>query len=546
MCIHAIHPTTRAVPRPSRITRRGLLGAAASLVAARAARAQDAGSSDTAPPPTRAGRWVEAEQVGVARFQPVDGVAPDPITFAAPFPFTGVAPHWSGKERPGATVEVSLSPDGADWTDPIVVGEDADAGRPGRDHRRYGPLIATTPASWVRYRTFDADGNPAALRGLAWEYIDAATEPAADAAQEATPTAGVGFAVFSRAEWGADEALRFDNGWEVWPPEYAPVSHVIVHHSDTANYEDPLAAIRSIYYYHAVTRGWGDVGYNYLVDFLGNVYEGRFGGENAVGGHALGYNEGTCGICLMGRFAGEEPTPEMLGGLAGVLARVTAAAGLDPFGASPLNDIPNLPTIAAHRDVNPTSCPGDLLYADLGVLREQAVAARAGDSFTASSRFGAGDAAASTEAGVVLREGPGLDFPAITTLAADEPLTVADGPATNDGLVWYQVRGRSLTGWVAQDYLVAIAPAGDPGAAVGGPSGDGASSAQVAGWASGAIVAVVVDDLLLRGAVLRSLPEGAWLEIIGPPEPARGALWYPVDTGLGVSGWVSGDYLRLA
>ncbi len=545
MTVPDFQPIFATHPR-SRITRRGLLGAAAAgFVAARPgrARAQDGGWSEPTVPPIRAGRWVEAEQVGVVRFQPVDGAAPEPIAFAAPFPFTGIAPHWSGKEPAGATVEFSVSPDGAVWTEPAVVGEDADAGRPGRDRRRYGPLIATAPASWVRYRTFDADGNPASLRGLAWEYIAAPGESEiADATQEATPTPDAGFAVISRADWGADEALRFDNGWEIWPPEYAPVSHVIVHHSDTANDEDPLAAIRSIYYYHAVTRGWGDVGYNYLVDSRGNVYEGRFGGENAVGGHALGYNEGTCGICLMGRFAGEAPTPEMLGGLASILARVTAAAGLDPFADAPLYDIPSLPTVAAHRDVNPTTCPGDAMYADFGVLRQQVAAVRDANLAAGPVRFAAGDGAISTESGVMLREGPGLEFAAITTLAAAEPLTVADGPAANDGLVWYQVQGRSLAGWVAQDYLAALA--------VGGPAGDGASAAPLAGWSAGTIVAVAADDLLLRdapgGAVLQSLPEGAWLEIVGPPESASGAHWYPVDTGLGVGGWVSAEYLRPA
>src|SRR3712207_8769980 len=48
--------------------------------------------------------------------------------------------------------------------------------------------------------------------------------------------------------------------------------------------------------------GWGDIGYNYLVDFLGNVYEGRAGDENAVAGHAAGYNHGTVGIGTIGRL----------------------------------------------------------------------------------------------------------------------------------------------------------------------------------------------------------------------------------------------------
>jgi hypothetical protein len=56
---------------------------------------------------------------------------------------------------------------------------------------------------------------------------------------------------------------------------------------------DPAATMRAIYYYHAVTQGWGDIGYNFLVDWHGNVYEGRYGGTNVVGGHSLQYNYGS-------------------------------------------------------------------------------------------------------------------------------------------------------------------------------------------------------------------------------------------------------------
>ena len=69
--------------------------------------------------------------------------------------------------------------------------------------------------------------------------------------------------VISRAGWGADEALRFDaSGNELWPPEFHPTQKLIVHHTAGQNGDpNPAATIRAIYYYHAVTRGWGDIGY---------------------------------------------------------------------------------------------------------------------------------------------------------------------------------------------------------------------------------------------------------------------------------------------
>jgi len=163
-----------ASPSPlltSRASRRALLaGAAALLPAARAAREAAAQSDQRL---TRAGRWVEASEVGVARAEAIGDLAPEPIAFQTPYRVFAAAPHWSGKEKPGATLEVSFSADGATWTDPVTVGEDGDNGRPGKDRRRYGPLLMTGPAEWIRYRSFNAAGRPAALRGLAWEDIDA-------------------------------------------------------------------------------------------------------------------------------------------------------------------------------------------------------------------------------------------------------------------------------------------------------------------------------------------------------------------------------------
>ena len=505
---------------------------------------------------TRSSRWVEAEEVGVARAEAIGEIVPEPIVFATPWPATAVAPHWSGKERPGATIELAYSADGERWSDPLTVGEDGDSGRPGKGGRRYGPPIVTGQAAFVRYRSFNAAGRPAAILGLAWESIDAAVGPGSlVTAQEAAATPSAGNPpVITRAAWGADESLRFANGWEIWPPEYAPVAHAIVHHSDTVNYEDPLVAIRSIYYYHAVTRGWGDIGYNRLVDYLGNVYEGRAGGEGVVGGHAAGYNVGTFGVCTIGRFHGEEPTPEM--GRALVAAVAWATRALDPLAEAPFADIAGLPTICAHRDVNPTSCPGDALYADLGWLREEVAAVAAGDGAgtdaepadAAPPEFRIGDAVATTDADVTLREGPGLAAAAVATLPIGEPLVVAEGPVGADGLAWYRVEGASLAGWVAADWLTAVTPAADPEAAVGGMDGGSLDVAQPVILGEGTTAAVTGGDLVLRdgpgGEVVDTLPEGAWVEITGRPEERGGTLWYPVDTGLDSVGWVSGDYLR--
>ena len=492
---------------------------------------------------TKAGRWVEAMEIGIGQAEAIGPTAEEPIVFSLPWAATAIAPHWSGGEQPGATIEVVTSPDGERWTDPLIVGEDGDSGRPGRGGRRYGPLIMTVAARHIGYRCFAADGTPATLRGLAWEYLDAASGPnSIDASQEVAATpASDDETVISRAEWGADESLRFQNGSDIWPPVYAPVAHAIVHHSDTANFEDPLVAIRSIYYYHAVTRGWGDIGYNLLVDYRGNIYEGRVGGEGVVGGHAFGYNVGTCGICTIGRFHGAEPTAEMGQGLASATAWVTR--WLDPLGEAPFEDIPSLPTICGHRDVNPTSCPGDALYADVGWLRDEVANLAAAKPDAGPPAFQPGDIVATIAAGVTLRDGPSTAALALATMASGERLEVVAGPILGDGLSWYQVVGASLEGWVADPFLTGIDPA-----ATGDPESERSlEMAQSRTLGPGTTAVVTGESLLLHdapgGEVIGSILEGAWVEVTGPPDDRDGVRWYPVDAGRGIAGWVSGDFL---
>ena len=239
----------------------------------------------------------------------------------------------------------------------------------------------------------------------------------------------------------------------VFPVEYQPVEHVIIHHADTANFNDPVLEMRSIYYFHAVTRGWGDIAYNYLVDFMGNVYEGRVGGEGAVGCHAEGYNAGSCGICLMGRFFDDTTTPEMHNAIVWISS--WAARNLDPTGGAPFHDIGNLPTICGHRDVNNTTCPGDEFYVQLDTVRTEARRVIRGrdDPEPPPPQWYPGMRVLTNAEGASLRAGPGIDFDVATKVAFGEPLLVLQGPTTNDSTIWYEVQGVSLTGWIAGNLL---------------------------------------------------------------------------------------------
>lgn len=537
----------------------------------------------------RGGRWIEAEEAGLAQ-QAEPGAF---ITFATEYPFQAIAPSWSGEGDPDAIVEVLWSPDGVTWSEPLWIGRAGHNGRPDRAGRHIGALVATPGGTFLQYRTYDGDGNLASLPGFELDYIDAAAGPTLE--QVAEPATAPAFAkppVISRVGWGADESLRYDKkGNEIWPLEYQAVEHVIIHHADTANFNDPVLEMRSIYYFHTITRGWGDIGYNYLVDFLGNVYEGRIGGETAVGGHAEGYNTGSCGICLMGRFFDADITPEMHNAIVWITA--WAARDLDPVGSAAFHDIPSLPTICGHRDVNNTTCPGDEFYAHLETIRGEVRRVIKGrdDPSPPPPEWYPGMRVVTIKEGNSLREGPGLDFDVVANVAVGERLIILQGPTTNDRIIWYKVQGASLSGWIAGNLLRP-----DPGASASGTppdaaspsppmddaapgSGDGGATpvtdlppeeAAVGGgderedrrnrgrkrrqeawldFAPGDAVVVIDGPLNLReapglsAAILATLPLGEVESVMAGPVDADGLVWYQVVTPSDAAGWCDGSSL---
>ncbi len=485
---------------------------------------------------TLAGTWVEADQLGTFSAASTG----ESLSFQADLPFYAAAPHWSAEAAPGSSVEMSFSANGTDWTDSVAVYEAAeDAGQPELEGRRFGQLLAADGASYIRYQGIDPDGNATSLPGLAFTYIDATAGPTVDDVYNAAlqPTVAPP-PIISRADWGANESYRFNKkGLEIWPPEYQEVEHVIIHHTDTTNFQDPLIAIRSIYYYHAVTRGWGDIGYNYLVDFMGNVYEGRVGGDNVVGGHAYQYAHGSSGIGTMGRFAVESETPETLAGL----VWITAWTGryLDALGFESFHEKVDLPTICGHRDVNASTCPGDQLYADLPTIRDYVneILTAGADPAPDPAAFAEGDTVVTNAEGVNLRETPGLDGRVLVQMALGEVLTVLDGPTTTDGYAWYEVKGSNRIGWAASTFLEKRDGTPPPPAP--------------AAFAVGDTVRVDTDSLNLRSAagvsasVVATLATNTQGTIQAGPQPSGGYTWYQLTTSSG-SGWSAGEFLVLA
>ncbi len=208
----------------------------------------------------------------------------------------------------------------------------------------------------------------------------------------------------SRADWNADESITaWTKGTD--KPVFSPDQVLTVHHTagsndPTQNYANTVLAIER---YHVLTNGWSDLGYQYLIDPNGVVYEGRFAGQTSrscisgggdgsdfahqpsddgvvTGSHVGSNNTGNLGVALLGCFDAENtacsgnttPTAAATAALEGLLTKLSIRHGLNPTATTTYtnaNGSKVMPTISGHRDWAATACPGGALYAQLPTLR---------------------------------------------------------------------------------------------------------------------------------------------------------------------------------
>lgn len=205
-------------------------------------------------------------------------------------------------------------------------------------------------------------------------------DPGASTA-DASPTAVAsiraagGPAILPRSAWGADESMM------TWTPSQGRVTGAVIHHTaGTNNYspEQVPAILRGIYAFHSQTKGWGDIGYNFLVDKYGRTWEGRSGGTTlaTVGAHAVNYNSAMTGISVMGDYTSTGITQAAWDAVVDVTAWKLAIHGVRVTDSTSVNG-GTYPAVVGHRDVGQTSCPGQQIYGRLGELRN-AMSARQG------------------------------------------------------------------------------------------------------------------------------------------------------------------------
>jgi hypothetical protein len=190
--------------------------------------------------------------------------------------------------------------------------------------------------------------------------------------------------IITRSAWRANEAIRRA------PPSYARTLQLgVVHHTAGSNNytaAQSAAIVRGIEVYHVKGNGWNDIGYNFLVDKYGQVFEGRYGGvdKNVIGAHAEGFNTGTFGVALIGTYQTAAPTTAEKKALVNLLAWRLDIAHVDPLSNVAFTSGGNarfaagtpvfLRAVSGHKDTGFTSCPGTVVYSQLGTLARQAAA----------------------------------------------------------------------------------------------------------------------------------------------------------------------------
>ncbi|MFE0193636.1 peptidoglycan recognition protein [Streptomyces sp. NPDC058989] len=293
------------------------------------------------------------------------------------------APLWVGDSD---GVDLRITPESGDrvpFTAPAGLRlELVDPGtRPGTDRgAQAGPPTPLTPEATAASA---ANAPLAPLGATEIPALDQAASQADAAVVGGSPTGhthvGPRPRIVTRAGWGADERLR-----EKAFIHTRTVRAAFIHHSGSGNNytcaQSP-SLIRAMYRFHVKSNHWRDIGYNFLVDKCGTVYEGRAGGvaKPVMGAHTLGFNTDSTGIAILGAFTGTEPPKPAIDAVSKLAAWKLGLHSVDPRATVQMlsaggNRYPKgakvqMHTIAGHRDGFHTDCPGARLYNKLAATR---------------------------------------------------------------------------------------------------------------------------------------------------------------------------------
>ena len=292
-------------------------------------------------------------------------------------PATHAMLSWTGPEGSGVAFRYDDDGSFTRWRR-APESHDMEKGR-----RRYSSPLLLDRALELEWRAFGG------ARGVTLDYVNTLDGPRRRIVVPTVARAGaVEPRIVTRAEWGADESLRKSRGCK---RTFYPVQQLFVHHTVTSNNDpNPAATVRAIYHFHVQSRGWCDIGYNFLAAQNGQIFEGRWArsympwevhdgedraGRVVSGAHVSGYNSGSVGISVLGNYTEWRIRKATRRSLVRLLAWEADRHNLKPTGRhtyrSPVDGRTKyLPYIAGHRDAGDTSCPGTRLYRALPSIRK--------------------------------------------------------------------------------------------------------------------------------------------------------------------------------
>lgn len=179
------------------------------------------------------------------------------------------------------------------------------------------------------------------------------------------------------------EVIYFEDWHElVWPIQKTNyVKSIIVHHTDTSNWQTTLEAIRGIYKYHTISNWRGDIGYNYLIWFNWEIYEWRAWWDYVVWSHAIRNNRSSVWVALIWKYGSDKISDKQYAALKKLVLFLTEKYWIDLNWERIyhkdcvsktcdfyLTDV-NGGSLVWHKDVWNTSCPWDALYTQIKELR---------------------------------------------------------------------------------------------------------------------------------------------------------------------------------
>ncbi|MGB1251663.1 MAG: N-acetylmuramoyl-L-alanine amidase [Candidatus Promineifilaceae bacterium] len=334
-------------------------------------------------------RGIDLTDSGMTVLESMDSAELIPPIVTAAHPFNYIFPEWKATVPVSSTVQIRIRTamlDG-EWTDWQTAEYYPDGVVEGSDFTP-GGMIDTGGATTRHERAqveivlkSSPTGEDPVLEGVNLVFVDSTTgKTTQEILREMESTDGKRLVrtnddypkprIVPRSQWCSHPDCVYSSGIN-----YAPVSHLIVHHTVSNNATTDWATnVRGIWSFHTFNRGWGDVGYNYLIDPNGVIYEGHIGGDNVIGTHAAEANNGSMGVALLGTFGTVRPNATMLNALADLIAWKADQRDIDMWGASrlPLFDSGHL-HLMGHRDVyGTTECPGSLAHAEISQIRQLA------------------------------------------------------------------------------------------------------------------------------------------------------------------------------